>query len=79
MEISLTQEVTFSIDAIFFGKNWNSCFSCTSCNFLWYFFSPVLLLKNIHIHSSNLLYFVYIAVFNVETALENAILELPEL
>ena len=37
-----------------------------------------MLLKNIHIHSLNFLNFVYISVFDVETALENAKLAILE-
>ena len=60
----------------------NFDFLCTSLNFRQYFLLLIkvrniyfqmwsnMLLKNMHIQSLNLLSFVYIIVFNVETALE---------
>lgn len=68
--------MTFSV------KNRNSVFSCTASYFLRYFlFSDVvrhILLKNIHVRGLELLNFVCMVVFNIETALQNAILAILE-
>ena len=66
----------------FSGKNRDSVFSCTTSDFLRYLlFSDVVrhtLLKTIHIHNLDLLNFVYIVVFDVKTASENAKLVILE-